>query len=81
MSTKPRTPKSMIDPNGGCGACHALRRIGVLCNTHRHGTENRVDALIRRAREAGHDLPADASKVEQALIAERLLGAKPVMLG
>jgi len=59
-----------------CKSCQQLAPMGIKCNHHR--TESGVTRLIRQATEAGHTLTG--TPIEQALQAERLLGARPVVI-
>jgi len=59
-----------------CKACQSLAAIGVKCNAHR--AESTSTRLIREATAAGFTL--SGSRVDQTLQAERLLGAKPVVI-
>jgi hypothetical protein len=59
-----------------CKSCQELSAYGIKCNHHR--TESTSGRLIRQATEAGHVLTG--TYVEQALAAERLLGARRVVI-
>lgn len=60
-----------------CQGCKNLAPVGIKCNTHR--TESPSSRLIRLANAAGYTLTG--SHIEQALKAEKLLGARPVVVG
>jgi len=59
-----------------CQSCKELAVVGIKCNAHR--TESTSTRLIREAQTLGYVLTG--SRVDQALQAERLLGARPVVL-
>ena len=59
-----------------CKSCQQLAVVGIKCNAHR--TESTSTRLIREATEAGHALTG--SRVDQAMQAETLLGARPVVV-
>jgi len=57
-----------------CTACKALAPMGIRCNHHR--TESSTTRIVRQATEAGHEVTG--TRIEQALQAEKILGARPV---
>jgi len=59
-----------------CKSCKNLATVGIKCNAHR--TASTSARLIAEATNAGHAL--SGSLVEQAMQAEALLGARPVVL-
>ena len=59
-----------------CQSCKELSVVGIKCNAHR--TESTSTRLIREATAQGFTLTGDV--VDQALQAESLLGARPVVL-
>jgi hypothetical protein len=59
-----------------CKSCQQLAPVGIKCNHHR--TESTSTRLICEAIAAGHVLTG--SYVEQAMQAERLLGARPIVV-
>jgi len=65
-----------MNTNGTCLSCQQLAVVGIKCNAHR--TESTSARLIREAKAAGHTLTG--SRVDQAMQAETLLGARPVYI-
>jgi len=59
-----------------CKSCQQLAPAGIKCNAHR--TESTSARLIREATAAGHALTG--SRVDQAVQAETLLGARPIVV-
>jgi len=59
-----------------CQSCKQLAVVGIKCNAHR--VESTSTRLIREATEAGYTLTG--SRVDQAMQAETLLNARPVVL-
>jgi len=64
------------EENVMCQSCKSVAALGFKCNAHR--TESTSVRLIGEAIKAGHTLTG--SVTEQALQAEALLGARPVVL-